>query len=520
MIRLLNSKVRIYPSQIRIFLICSIILTPGVLYSLELWNLELVLEIPEPDTSGVGPSGFGSALASGDVNGDGFSDIIVGGGEIGEDNNCVFIYYGGETPDPIPDVIIMREPEISGFFGQGVGIGDVNGDGYDDVIVVHGGCIYFGGNPMDSLLDLVAMIETCERIAPKCGDLNGDGYDDWVLGAPFDGNVNIYFGDSIPDTIPDIKLEGGSGFGERIASGFDVNADGYDDLFIDKHTNNKTYIYYGGDPMDTIPDVVIARSGEAIALVPDLTGDGFDDACVGDPFAPGNDTVFTYWGRNPMDNGVDLIFSGDSGTHFGRGVGGTMKGNNDDYGDLFISQEGITDTTGAVYLFLGDSIMDVLPDAFFKGTKLHEYCETVASAGDIDRDGIDEIMFSNYAAVYNYLRVWVCKYTGPGVEETNSQLAINNYQLAISPNPVVRRAVINYQLPVKSKVSLEIYDVSGRLVKKLFDKSQKLGQYEVIWNGTDEKGKSVASGVYVFKLKVKSEKLEVEKTKKMLFLKE
>ncbi|MCK4306976.1 FG-GAP repeat protein [candidate division WOR-3 bacterium] len=548
MIRLLNSKVRIYPLRIRIFFISFIVLTPSLVYPLELHNLELVLEIMRPDTSSI-HSPLGIGLASGDVNGDGFSDIIVGGGGIGYDK-CVCVYYGGETPDPTPDVIIMQKPEDEGnAFGNYVTVGDINGDGYDDVMIGGGyqSRAYFGGDPMDSLPDL--MLECGEWMG--CGDLNNDGYDDWAIGqCVWDegrGKVIIYFGDSIPDIIPDIVLYGeeiGRGnFGGSIQSGFDVNGDGYEDLFISAkgyYGNNgtwqyqgKTYIYYGGDPMDTVPDVTMLGKCPwdffgIPALVPDLTGDGFDDACVGDPLDNVHDTVYSYWGGNPMDSGVDLIFSGEySRNRFGNSIGGIEKVHPSGskavsigsccYPDPYID----TLLRGKVYVYLGGTSLDIVVDAWAVGVDSQEIGWVVASAGDVDGDGIDEIMFSNYAALsYIPHKVWICKYTGPGVEETNYQLAINNYQLAISPNPVVRRAVINYQLPVKSKVSLEIYDVSGRLVKKLFDKSQKLGQYEVIWNGTDEKGKSVASGVYVFKLKVKSEKLEVERTKKILFLKE
>ena len=56
-------------SLARVFLVGCVILVPRFVYSLELWNMELVLEIPDPYTTS---GAFGSRLVSGDVNGDGF----------------------------------------------------------------------------------------------------------------------------------------------------------------------------------------------------------------------------------------------------------------------------------------------------------------------------------------------------------------------------------------------------------------------------------------------------------------
>lgn len=486
---------------IKVLLVSCFVLTPLFLQALELHNLELVLEITEPDTT-IPSSGFGIALTSGDVNGDGYSDIIVGRGEINY-KYCVCVYYGGPVPDSIPDLIFMERPEDNGYaFGNPIEVIDVNGDGFDDVIVIGGKRtrVYFGGNPMDSLPDLIMKPGSGCYINGKCGDLNNDGYDDWVIpefvweGGR--GKIDIYFGDSIPDTISDITLRGeeidGGNFGGGIASGFDVNNDGYDDLFISAFWygayQGKTYIYYGGNPMDTIPDVEMLGKAPGdefsgtIALLPDLNGDGYDDACVGDPLSVVHDTAYIYWGGNLMDSSADMIFAGDSGTRYGYAVAGVK--------DILPSGEkglivgacyypyNFYNGKGKVYVYIGGDSIDTVVDAYAVGEdSLQQIGWSVADAGDINGDGVNEIMFSNCAAPSAINKVWVCKYTGQGVEE-NSNIKTQNPKLEISQNPFVHSTTLKYQLPSETKVSLKLYDISGRCVKTLIDGTKKQGVYK------------------------------------------
>jgi hypothetical protein len=133
---------------IKIFLIISGFSISNFLYALELYNLELVAELP----------GCGSAIVSGDINGDGFSDVCIGGGKVGS-KMCVLIYYGSQTPDTIPDIVLLEDSMDPGnSFGTNIEVGDINGDEFDDVIVMGGAStrIYFGGNPMDTIPDLIA----------------------------------------------------------------------------------------------------------------------------------------------------------------------------------------------------------------------------------------------------------------------------------------------------------------------------------------------------------------------------
>jgi len=77
------------------------------------------------------------------------------------------------------------------------------------------------------------------------------------------------------------------------------------------------------------------------------------------------------------------------------------------------------------------------------------------------------------------------------------------------PNPFSVKTVISYQVPVTSKVSLKIYDVTGRLVKTLVDELKSAGAYTVKLDGKD-----MPSGLYFYQLKVGQE----TRTKKLLLI--
>ncbi len=83
------------------------------------------------------------------------------------------------------------------------------------------------------------------------------------------------------------------------------------------------------------------------------------------------------------------------------------------------------------------------------------------------------------------------------------------------PNPFNPSTIISYDLPQESKVSISIYNLKGQKVKELINGSQPAGSFSVEWNGTDEFGKQVSSGIYYYRLEACGRTLH----KKMLMLK-
>jgi len=84
------------------------------------------------------------------------------------------------------------------------------------------------------------------------------------------------------------------------------------------------------------------------------------------------------------------------------------------------------------------------------------------------------------------------------------------------PNPFNSSTKIDYYLPINSQIVIDVYDLSGRFIKKLTDNYQTKGHYSISWNGTKENGSQAASGVYFYKMKSPSGFVA---TKKMILIK-
>jgi flagellar hook assembly protein FlgD len=75
--------------------------------------------------------------------------------------------------------------------------------------------------------------------------------------------------------------------------------------------------------------------------------------------------------------------------------------------------------------------------------------------------------------------------------------------------------VIDFALPTASMVNVSIYNVLGQVVKTLVDKELPAGYWSATWDGTDNNGSAVTSGIYFYKIKAGS----FQSTKKMMMLK-
>jgi len=90
-----------------------------------------------------------------------------------------------------------------------------------------------------------------------------------------------------------------------------------------------------------------------------------------------------------------------------------------------------------------------------------------------------------------------------GMAEDERPLTLKLY--AVTPNPAGSQATIRYALPQATRVSLKVYDASGRMVKALEDAEQTAGVHSIHWNGTDDAGREMASGVYFCRLQTGDE---------------
>ncbi len=108
----------------------------------------------------------------------------------------------------------------------------------------------------------------------------------------------------------------------------------------------------------------------------------------------------------------------------------------------------------------------------------------------------------------------------PSVEEQGptpiSGLVPADYKLRQNyPNPFNPTTTINYDLPKSSAVTLDVYNIVGQRVRTLVNSVQEAGKWSVQWNGTDNAGVHVASGIYFYRLETPNAAL----TQKMVLLK-
>ena len=134
-------------------------------------------------------------------------------------------------------------------------------------------------------------------------------------------------------------------------------------------------------------------------------------------------------------------------------------------------------------------------------------------AVDVDDDGDIDVLS---ASVYDGKIAWYENLSTVGI--VNNDLSVvpvklllyNNY-----PNPFNPITTIQYDLPEQSYVTITIYDILGRQIKILFDQTQDAGYKTVIWNATNDYGKPMSAGVYLFQIRSG----EFFQTRKMLLLK-
>ncbi|MBK8983683.1 MAG: FG-GAP repeat protein [Ignavibacteria bacterium] len=432
----------------------------------------IITEDPEGDamterffTGQAAEDAFGYSVSSaGDVNGDGYSDVIVGAyvNDAGGNNaGRAYIYFGGNIMDNTADVIFTGEAP-NDVFGISVSTaGDVNGDGYSDVIVgaylnAAGGnnagraYIYFGGNIMDNTADVIFTGEAPNDLfgnsVSTAGDVNGDGYNDVVVGSNWNdiGRAYIYFGGNAMDNISDVILTGvgaGNEFGGSVSTAGDVNGDGYNDVVVGAFLNDaggsdagRAYIFFGGNAMDNTADVILTgeaagdRFGISVSTAGDVNGDGYSDVIVGaylnDAGGTYSGRAYIYFGGNAMDNTADVIFTGEAAQdQFGYSVSTAGDVNGDGYSDVVVSSiinSARGTYSGRAYIYFGGTAMDITADVVLTGEAAGDYFgRSVSSAGDVNGDGYSDILIGangNDAGGNNAGRAYIYKNSMTGMD--------------------------------------------------------------------------------------------------------
>jgi len=282
-------------------------------------NDNYTIDPDSPDKILYGQNYSGGAQYSGgnsrnvDFNGDGYADIIASSsGPEMFFNGQVDIFFGGEAIDSIRDFHIQGN--VGNEFGLYKAVGDINGDGFDDLIVSRNMQqfegpfmyeIYLGKLNMDTVKDY-EIIETYDKwLTYPCanGDINNDGYDDLIIPT---NNVNIYFGTQNGKLSLNDQIEHSYDITHLFYC--DINNDGFSDICISIRNENRVYIYYGSAEFDIEPDIILEGDnpedyfGEYGCNLGDFNGDGKNEIIIDDGTPHNRAKVYTLAEKSGIKN--------------------------------------------------------------------------------------------------------------------------------------------------------------------------------------------------------------------------
>jgi hypothetical protein len=511
---------------------------------------------------------FGAGVATaGDVNGDGFSDVVIGapGYDNGEgDEGRAFVFHGSAAGLSTTAAWHAEPNTIAANFGCSVSTaGDVNGDGFSDVIVgavgfsdlTEGQAFVYHGSTA-GLLTTADWIAEASQLTGRfgssvstAGDVNGDGFSDVIVGAPeYDGGLQdegrafVYHGSALGLSTTAAWTgesdQTGATFGISAATAGDVNGDGFSDVIVgvDRYDNGqqdegRALVYYGSESGLALAAAWAVESnhvfgyfGHSVTTAGDMNGDGFSDVIIGAHLYSNGQThegrAFAYYAND--ENGLDriprqartddsapisLLGASNSESAFQLKVlGRTPAGRGHvrlqyevkPFGTPFNGSGLVTTNaidTGTPVLGIGSAVsLSDLASGLSSETLYQWRLRIISNSPFFPRS--QWLAQSGNAATEADVR------TAPTVTGVGEVLsgASESWLKPCAPNPFTTVTRLSYALPARGRVRLAIYDVSGRNVVTLADEIHEAGAYSREWDGHGSGGQRLPSGVYFARL--------------------
>jgi hypothetical protein len=473
------------------------------------------LSSPNPEQGG----GFGYTVAgAGDVNNDGFPDVIVGASQISgttaSGEGRAYVFSG-------PDGTLLHTLEsphgTAGYFGNWVSeVGDVNGDDHDDILVGAwredvgviedaGAAYVFSGATWDTLYSLVSPnLEASGWFGCNVsgtGDLNQDGCPDIIVGAGGEGPGGVMaagrayvFSGATGDWLrtlvsPHPDMFGFFGF--PVTGVGDVDEDGHADLAVGAHQENPpgnpsnsgmVYVFSGatGDTLYGLSpphEEIDGLFGLGLSNAGDWDADGYPDIVVGarGVSAGGYD-----------DAGKAYVFSGPTGEllntllspnaepygHFGGAISDAGDVNSDGNSDVIVmanyedSGTGIVNA-GRAYIYSGADPTDIWELSSPNPEPYGYFGTGISSVGDVDGDGgADVIVGANFESVGDHEsagRAYVFIEFPTGIASIPERPNNLSLQIIGDTNPLFVMTFFR-----SGRATLWLYELSGRLVAPLW----------------------------------------------------
>jgi outer membrane protein assembly factor BamB len=433
-----------------------------------------------------------------DLNGNGTPDIIRGAAW-----GCRSVFaIEGSTGETIWSYDTYQNPPSGWVYGVATA-GDVNGDNVPDVLAGAGSdanrAWCFDGATGDPIWTLIAGDAVFDVVS--IGDVNDDQIPDAVIASGDFGDDKVYCISGASNGVASqIWTYSTGGADVHVVDKIgDLNNDGYNDVIAGTWYNGDRVIALSGHSSGTADTIWTSAIGNHVMKVvscPDLNSDGYEDVLVAS------------WSN------IAIALSGFDGTflwsyHIGNDVWSI-------YWSYDVTNDGIADVaagsfTGSVYLIDGSS------GSLVWETPSESKIFTIRPIKDVNGDGYNDIIAGQQYLQNQGGRFYVISggTLDPQSVDDDDVLPTDMIITSNYPNPFNSSTTISYTIPESSHAKLEIYNLKGQLIATLLNRFQTAGYHQLEWNGRDNSGKSVATGIYFYSIKTEN----FNQTSKMALLK-